>query len=169
MNRRFEQTIVVPLSGAGEVEILRLDPCWGKQQGRNERIPAAPNLVTTVGMNYLANYVSSFAIGTNSQMAYMAIGTSTTVASINQTVLPGEVKRKVFSAMSLSTNSWMCVTTFGGGADSIANVTIAECGVFNAAGSGAGVMWNRIIVSSQFTLANSDIATLRIYSSIGSR
>ena len=169
MNQSFEQTLVLPLSGAGEVEILRLDPCWGRQVDRIEKIPAAPNLVTTVGMNYLANYVSSFAIGTNSQMAYVAIGTSTTVASINQTVLPGEVKRKAFSAMSLSTNSWMCVTTFGGGSDSIANVTITECAVFNHASSGQGVMWNRIIVSSQFTLQNSDIATLRIYSAIGSR
>ena len=99
----------------------------------------------------------------------MAIGTSTTVASINQTKLPGEVKRKVFSAVSLSANSWMCVTTFGGGSDSIVNVTIAEVGIFNHASSAQGVMWNRILVSSQFTLANSDIATLRVYSAIGSR
>lgn len=169
MHRACEQTLVLPLSGAGEVEILRLDPVWGSRQGGIDRIPAAPNLVTTAGMNFLASYVSSFAIGANSQMAYLAIGTATTVASINQTVLPGEVKRKAFSAVSLSANSWMCVTTFGGGSDGLVNVTITECAIMNHASSGQGVMYNRIIVSSQFTLASSDIATLRVYSAIGSR
>ena len=120
-------------------------------------------------MNFLAQGVSSYAIGTNSQMAYMAIGTATTVASINQTTLPGEVVRKAFSAVSVSANSWTVVTTFGGGADSIANVTITEAGIFNHASSAQGIMYNRILVSSQFTLANSDIAAIRIYSAIGSR
>ena len=158
----FEQAFALLLSGGAEVEIVRGD-------GYREVIPLTPNLVTTVGMNFLAQWVSSYAIGTNSQMAYMAIGTATTVASINQTTLPGEVVRKAFSAVSVSANSWTVVTTFGGGADSIANVTITEAGIFNHASSAQGIMYNRILVSSQFTLANSDIAAIRIYSAIGSR
>lgn len=169
MAERVEQTIVLPLTGAGEVTIYRDDPSWGPERGRIERIPQAPNLVTTVGMNFLAQWVSSYAIGSNSQMAYMAVGTSTTVASINQTTLPGEVARKVFSAVSVSANSWTVVTTFGGGSDSIANVTIAEVGIFNHANSAQGILYNRILVSSVFTLANSDVAALRVYSAIGSR
>lgn len=169
MSESFEQTLVLPLTGCGEITIYRNDPCWGVMRGRVEHIPPAKNLVTTVGMNFLAQWVSSYAIGSNSQMAYMAIGTSTTVASINQTTLPGEVTRKAFSAVSVSANSWTAVTTFGGGSDSIANVSIAEVGIFNHASSAQGIMYNRILVSSIFTLANSDIAALRVYSAIGSR
>ena len=55
------------------------------------------------------------------------------------------------------------------GSDGIANVTITEAGIFNHASSAQGIIYNRILVSSQFTLANSDIAAIRIYSAIGSR
>lgn len=163
------QTFALLLSGGAEVEIHRDDPVWGKDRGWLERIPLAPNLVTTVGMNFLAQWVSSYAVGTNSQMTHMAIGTATTAASINQTTLPGEVVRVAFSAVSVSANSWTVVTTFGGGSNGIANVTITEAAIFNHPSSAQGVMYNRILVSSQFTLANSDIAAIRIYSAIGSR
>ena len=125
------------------------------------------NVVVADGLSFLAQGISSCAPGANSLMAYIAIGTGTTVASLNQTTLVGELKRKGFSASSLSTNSWSAVSTFGGGSDGITGVTFTEVGVFNSPNSGVGKMLNRAIVDA-FTLQNSDIATVQTVVKVGS-
>lgn len=127
------------------------------------------NVVVQTGLTMLARYVSSYGVGANSQMAYIAIGTATTAASVNQTNLAGEVKRLPFSASSVTTNnSWSAVSTFGGGTDNLVNVVIGEAGVWNATGSGAGVMFNRAPLAATFTLQNSDIAAVQVIVSVGS-
>ena len=159
----YFQEFILPLSGGADITIDRGD-------GEREELGTSPNLVTTVGMNFLAQYVSSYGIGTNSQMTHMAIGTGTTVASINQTVLTAERVRKAFSSVSVSANSWTATTTFGGGSDSITGAVITEVSVFNHPSSAQGVMWNRILLTTNtFTLQASDIATVRVWSAIGSR
>lgn len=127
------------------------------------------NTVVLNGLTMLARWISSYGYSTNYQMAYIAVGTATTAGSVNQTNLAGEVKRKAFSAVSVTANnSWSAVTTFGGGADSIAGVVIGEAGVWNAANSGAGIMFNRAPLSATFTLQNSDIAAVQFIVSVGS-
>lgn len=171
MGRLTEQTLVasqspdpvgsVGLVGKYQVKVTRHD-------GREEWY-GTPNVVVQTGMTMLARYVSSYGVGANSQMAYMAIGTATTVASVNQTALPGEVKRLPFAATSVTVNnSWSAVCTFGGGSNSIAGVVISEVSVWNAVGSGAGVMFNRGVLGLPFTLQNSDVALVQAIVSVGS-
>ncbi len=154
--------------GAYFVTIYRDDPSWGDRQGSIEHL-RTENVVVQNGMTMLARWVSSYGVGANSQMAYMAIGTSTTVATVNQTTTLGEVKRLAFSAASVTVaNSWSAVTTYGGGTDSIVGVVIGEAGVWNAAGSGAGVMFNRGVLATTFTLQSSDVALVQVVVSVGS-
>lgn len=128
-----------------------------------------PNVVVQNGMTMLSRYVSSYGVGANSQMVAIAIGTATTVASVNQTGITGEVSRKAFSSVSLTTaNSWSAVTTYGGGTDSIVGVVVAEAGVWNMTTSGQGIMFNRGVFGSTFTLQSSDVALVQVIVSVGS-
>lgn len=152
---------IIGMVGRYQVKVTRGD-------GREEWY-TTPNVVVQTGMTMLARHISSYGLGANSLMAYIAIGTSTTVASVNQATTLGEVKRLAFAASSVTTNnSWSAVTTFGGGTDSIVGVVVAEAGVWNAAGSGAGVMFNRGVLGSTFTLQSSDIALVQVIVSVGS-
>lgn len=156
------------LRGQFFIDIERNDPSWGAQRGRIDKI-LSPNAVVLTGLTMMARWISSYGYGANSQMAYIAVGTATTAGSVNQTNLAGEVKRLAFSAVSVTANnSWSAVTTFGGGSDSLTNVVVGEAGVWNAAGSGAGIMLNRAPLSATFTLQNSDIATVQVIISVGS-
>jgi len=156
------------LRGQFFIDVERNDPSWGDQRGRVDRI-VSQNAVVLTGLSMMARWISSYGVGANSQMAYMAVGTATTAGSVNQTNLAGEVKRLTFSAVSVTANnSWSAVTTFGGGSDSLTNVVVGEAGVWNAAGSGAGIMLNRAPLSATFTLQNSDIATVQVIISVGS-
>lgn len=155
------------IHGTWNIDIERKTP-GHPNFGTRERY-VYKNLVTTAGMNFLAQYVSSWAIGTNSLMAYIAVGTSTTAASINQTLVLGEVKRLAFSAVSVGANSWSAVTTFGGGTDSIVGVVVGEAAVLNRVESGYGVMFNRAVLGSTFTLQSSDIAAVQVIVAVGSR
>lgn len=166
---RALQTMVNPSEPVGIVGLVgRYSFKVTRGDGREEWYET-PNVVVQTGMTMLARYVSSYGVGANSQMAYIAIGTATTVASVNQATLPGEVKRLAFASSSVTANnSWSAVATFGGGTDSIVGVVIAEAGVWNAAGSGAGVMFNRGVLGSTFTLQSSDIALVQVIVSVGS-
>ncbi len=158
----------MPLRGTYVFTVHRNDPSWGDRQGTIEQYKTE-NVVVLTGMTMLARWISSYGVGANSQMAYMAIGTSTTAASVNQTTVLGEVKRLAFAASSVTANnSWSAVTTYGGGTDSIVGVVIGEAGVWNAAGSGAGVMFNRGVLGSTFTLQSSDVAQVQVIVSVGS-
>lgn len=170
MGRAIERTLVaqspVPIGMMGLVGGYQVKVTRGNGQ---EEWYTTPNVVVQTGMTMLARYVSSYGVGANSQMAYIAIGTSTTVASVNQTTTLGEVKRLPFASTSVTANnSWSAVCTFGGGTDNLVGVIIAEASVWNAAGSGAGIMFNRGVLSSTFTLQNSDVALVQAIVSVGS-
>jgi len=172
-NHTIQTAVGAPLTapllrGQFFIQIERNDPSWGEQRGRVDKI-VSNNAVVLNGLTMMARWISSYGYGANSQMAYIAVGTATTAASVNQTGLTGEVKRLAFSAVSVTANnSWSAVTTFGGGTDSLTNVVVGEAGVWNAAGSGAGIMLNRAPLSATFTLQNSDIATVQVIISVGS-
>lgn len=172
-NHTIQTAVGAPLAapllrGQFFIQVERNDPSWGAQRGRVDTI-ISNNAVVLNGLTMMARWISSYGYGANSQMAYIAVGTATTAASVNQTGLTGEVKRLAFSAVSVTANnSWSAVTTFGGGSDSLTNVVVGEAGVWNAAGSGAGIMLNRAPLSATFTLQNSDIATVQVIISVGS-
>jgi hypothetical protein len=153
------------LKGIWRKEITRANPAGGYFPPSEVE---EGNLVVTTGMDYLADRIGSRAIGANSTMTHCAIGTSTTVATINQTTLPGEVLRRLFDSTSRAGNIWITVNTFGGGSDGITSVVIAEAGVFNASGSGTGVMMQRAALST-VVLANSDFLKLQVETTVGSR
>jgi hypothetical protein len=156
-----------PMKGTYLISVERRTPGFSNF-GTTEHY-RADNAVVLNGLTMLARWISSYAVGVNSQMAYIAVGTATTAASVNQTNLAGEVKRLPFSAVSVTANnSWSAVSTFGGGTDSIVGVVIGEAGVWNAAGSGAGVMFNRAPLSATFTLQSSDVAAVQVIVSVGS-
>ena len=155
------------ISGLCQVTVERRTPGF-PEYGTVEHI-REKNLIITPGMNFLASMISSQAIGANSQMAYMAVGTNATAATVLQSMTLGEVVRKAFSVVSVGANSWSAVTTFGGGSDSIVGVTVAEALVVNAAASGTGIALNRAILGATFSLQNSDVAAVQFIIACGSR
>lgn len=157
---RLKETIYVdifrPLAGGGYSK----DP--------SERFPA-DDLITTVGRNYIAQRIA-FGDTTASAMAYMAVGTGTTAASLNQTILVGEVKRKALCVSSTgitAANVYTAVMTLGGSADTVTSLAITEAGIFNHASSGQGTMMQRVTFAA-VTLANSDLLRLTLETNVGS-
>lgn len=173
MSQRREQTLVSSTSaaprspfqlsfmGGASVTVFRGD-------GRIETREGVPNQNTAVGRNFLAAWISSYATGVNSQMSHIAIGVGTTPVSANQTVLVAERVRKAFAQVTVSTNCWTVVATFGGGSDNIAGVLMTEAGISNDPRSAQGVLWNRLLLATNtFTLQNSDIASVKMWTVVG--
>lgn len=90
-----------------------------------------PNLVVTVGKNFIASRM----IGTTATvMSHMAIGTSSTTPATSNTTLGVEIGRVALSpAASVSNNVVTYVATFPAGTGTGA---IAEAGILNAASAG---------------------------------
>lgn len=128
----------------------------------------ANDLIVTVGRNFIAQRIAA-GDTVNSAMAYVAVGTVSTAASLNNTTLTGEVKRKATCINSTysAANVFSAVSTFGGAADSISSLALVEAGVFNHASSGNGTMMQRVTFSS-VTLADSDILRIELQTNVGS-
>lgn len=128
----------------------------------------ANDLIVTTGRNFIAQRIAA-GDTVNSAMAYVAVGTVSTAASLNNTTLTGEVKRKATCINSTysSANVFSAVSTFGGAADSISSLALVEAGVFNHASSGNGTMMQRVTFSS-VTLADSDILRIELQTNVGS-
>lgn len=126
------------------------------------------DLIVTTGRTYLAKRISA-GDTVASAMAYMAVGTITTAATLTDTTLTGEIKRKALAISSTTggDNIWVAITTFGGAAESIQSIAITEAGIFNHASSGNGTMFQRVTFAS-VTLANSDILKLTLQTNVGS-
>ena len=126
------------------------------------------NLIVNNGMNFLAAKIGSQAVGTNSAMAYTAIGTVSTAATLTNATLTGEIKRKIFDVTTLNGNVWTIINTWAGSVDGITSVSIVEAATMNHASSAQGVMFQRVTFSS-VVLANSDFMSLQIDTTVGSR
>lgn len=161
-----ETIVKVPLRARWTKEVYRARPEGGWHPPEIETL--IPNLIVSNGMDYLASRIGSRAVGTNSTMSAIAVGTVSTAATLNQTAVTGEVDRKLFGSTSLNGNIWILVNTWGGSADSVTSVNMQEAGVLNSAVSGAGVMFQRVVYAS-VVLANSDLLKLQIETTVGSR
>lgn len=126
------------------------------------------DLIVTSGRKFLAMRISG-GDAAASAMAYMAVGTVTTAATLTDTTLTGEIKRKALSTSSNTGNDniWVAVSTFGGSADAVTSLSIVEAGIFNHASSGLGTMFQRVTFST-VVLANSDLVKITLSTNVGS-
>jgi len=131
-------------------------------------ISVVPNLIVNNGMDYLADRIGSRTTGSNSTMSVVCVGTVTTAATLTNASITGEVKRKLFDSTSRNGNIWIYVNTFGGAADTITSVQIAEAGTLNSATSGTGVLFQRVVFAT-VVLADSDFLKLQVETTVGSR
>jgi hypothetical protein len=139
---------------------------WGYNKEPDE-IPCVDDLVVDTGRIFLAKKIGA-ANTADSAMLYMAIGTATTAPALGDTTLPGEIKRKLSSISSATVNNrYTNVATWGGSSETISSVAITEAGVFNAAASGAGTMFQRVTFAS-VVLANSDLLKVELTTIVGS-
>ena len=101
-------------------------------------------------------------------MSATAVGTISTAATLTDATIAGEVARKLFGSVSLNANTWIQVTTFGGGADSVTSVVLREAGTLNSVNSNVGEMFQRVVYAG-VTLADSDFLKLQLETKVGSR
>lgn len=129
---------------------------------------AVQDLIVTAGRTYLAKRIAG-GDSVASAMAYMAVGTVTTAATLNNTTLSGEVGRKGLAVNSTvaGDNVYSAVATWGGAADSITSLALTEAAITNHASSGQGTMFQRITFAA-VTLANSDFFHLTMNTNVGS-
>ena len=89
-----------------------------------------PNLVVTVGKNFIASRM----VGTTSAvMSHMAVGTNSTTPAAANTVLVAEVARVVLTSGTSALNVASYSATFGPG---IGTGALTEAGIFNASSAG---------------------------------
>lgn len=95
-----------------------------------ETVQEIPNLVVTVGKNFVASRMVGV---TDNIMSHMAIGTDNTAAAAGNTALGAESARVALTSDTNTNNEIDYVATFPAGTGTGA---ITEAGVFNAASSG---------------------------------
>lgn len=94
-----------------------------------------PNLVVTVGKNFIASRM----IGTSpSVMSHMAVGTATAIPATSDSTLGTEVGRAIFSVAAAAAGN--VVTYTANFASGVGTGALTEAGIFNASGAGAGAM-----------------------------
>lgn len=149
----------LPLKETIEVRLIRAD-------GAEESVEST-DLIVNSGRIYIAKRITG-GDTVASAMNYMAVGTATTAPALTDTTLPGEVNRKALAVASATSNNvWTAVATFGGAADGLTGVAIAEAGIFNHASSGQGTMMQRVTFSS-VTLQASDLLKITLQTNVGS-
>lgn len=110
----------------GELKITVTNP-----EGNVKQEVTIPNLVVTVGKNWIAGRM--YDTGIPNEMSHMAIGTGTTSAAAGDTTLGTEAGRVALTSTTVSTNTVQYVATFSAGTGTGA---ITEAGIFNASSSG---------------------------------
>lgn len=113
------------LKAHGELTISVFD-----RNGNLKEAKKVPNLVVTVGKNYIASRM----VGTASTvMSHMAIGTGTGTPIAGDTALGTEAGRVSLTAFTASTNTVTATATFAAGTGTGA---ITEAGILNASSGG---------------------------------
>jgi len=120
----------------GELRITLTNP-----EGNIKQEVVIPNLVVTVGKNYIASRMKD---ATATAMTHMEVGTGTTAAAVGDTTLQTAVasSRVTLTSTTVTTNSVAYVATFPAGTGTGA---LTEAGIFNA--SSAGTMLCRTVFS----------------------
>lgn len=109
----------------GELRITVTNP-----EGNIKQEVVIPNLVVTVGKNYIASRMKD---ATATAMTHMAIGSGTTAAAVGDTTLGTELGRVTLTSTTVTTNNVAYVATFPAGTGTGA---VTEAGLFNASSSG---------------------------------
>lgn len=114
------------LTMKGELSVVVRDETTGliKQSFK------VPNLVVTVGKQYIASRMAGTAA---TVMSHMAIGTGTATPVVGDTTLGTEAGRVALSSFTASTNTVTATATFPAGTGTGA---ITEAGILNAASAG---------------------------------
>ena len=120
----------------GELRITVTSP-----EGNVKQEVVVPNLVVTVGKNFIASRMKD---ATATAMTHMEVGTSTQAAAVGDTALIAAVasSRVALTSTTVTTNSVAYVATFPAGTGTGA---LTEAGIFNAAS--AGTMLCRTVFS----------------------
>jgi hypothetical protein len=109
----------------GELTISVFD-----RDGNLKEAKKVPNLVVTVGKNYIASRM----VGTSATvMSHMAIGTGTGSPIVGDTTLGTSAYRAALSTFTASTNTVTATATFAAGNGTGA---ITEAGIFNDSSAG---------------------------------
>ena len=117
------------LKASGELTITVFD-----RNGNLKEAKKVPNLVVTVGKNYIASRM----VGTASTvMSHMAIGTGTGTPIAGDTTLGTEAGRVALTAFTASTNTVTATATFPAATGTGA---ITEAGIFNNSTSGGTML-----------------------------
>jgi len=125
------------------------------------------DLIVNDGRTYIAKRISS-GDSVVSAMAHMAVGSGSTAAGLTDTALVHESAKKALAVNSATANNvYTAVATFGGDADGITSVELKEACITNHAGSGTGLMFQRVTFST-VTLAASDIVKITLQTNVGS-
>lgn len=134
------------LKATGKLDIILKD-----SDGNIKQELHVPNLVVTVGKNFIASRM----VGTSSPvMNHMAIGTNATAPVSANTTLGTEVARVALSSATATANTVSYSATFPAGTGTGA---ITEAGIFNAASSGT------LLCRTTFAVVNkaaSDVLTI---------
>ena len=109
----------------GELRITVTNP-----EGNVKQEVVVPNLVVTVGKNFIASRMKD---ATATAMSHMAIGSGTTAAAAGDTTLGTELGRVALTSTTVTANAVAYVATFPAGTGTGA---ITEAGIFNASSSG---------------------------------
>jgi hypothetical protein len=88
------------------------------------------NLITTVGLNHVADRMSDLG---EAAMSHMAVGTDDAGLAVGNTVLGAETDRNALTSVTQATNTVVYVGTWAAGD---ATAALKEAGIFNAAAAG---------------------------------
>jgi hypothetical protein len=116
-----------------------------------------PNIVTTVGKTFIAAAMAKTTVNTPAAMTHMAVGTSSTAATVADTTLGAEVagSRTTLTSTTPSSNTCVYACTFGAG---VGTGTLWEAGIFNA--SSAGTLLCRTVFGASIAKGASDSLTI---------
>lgn len=120
----------------GDVIIVKTD------EFGNTETTKIPNLVVSVGKTYIASRMAS---NTANIMSHMAVGTSSTSASVSDTVLGTEIARVSLTSTTPVNNTVTYVASYPAGT---ATGALTEAGVFDGGTAGANVMLCRTVFST---------------------
>jgi hypothetical protein len=124
----------------------RVDLVLSDERGTVKEIITIPNLVVNTGKNYIAARMVSNA---NVLMSHMAVGNSSTAATLTNSNLISEVSRVTLSDSVLSGNSVVYSASFPAGT---ATAALTEAGIFNNAVSG------EMLCRTVFAVVNKGVA-----------
>jgi hypothetical protein len=121
------------MKAAGTLEIVVTD-----EHGNIKEIRKLKNIITTVGLGWIAARLGGVGGGLPIEMSYMSIGTGTTAAVQSQTTLVTESTRSALASTVVSGATITYTASFGAG---FGTGAVTEAGIFND--PAAGTMLNR--------------------------